>query len=289
MNENAVSGLRKVYQSRVKLIEGVQNSNIFRAFARLSSGLEKIIAISLVLIIWEVIPRLELVDPFLLPPFSDVARSLYNLLSSGELFRHIGVSFQRSFAGFCLGAGAAIVLGIFMGWYSKLEEVVDPLVQACRNSSTLALYPVFLLFFGLGEASKIAIITWGAVWPALLNTIAGVKNTDPILIKSARSMGISQFALFYKVIVPAVLPYILTGIRLSATSSLLILVAAEMIGANSGLGFLVFYMEERYAVPEMYAGIITLSFIGVTVNYLLVELDKRLTGGWKEKIADDDD
>lgn len=285
MIEQVVNNFRKGYQSKVQTAST-------RGFCGKLSGemltgaLEKVFGIALVVLIWELVPRLELVDPFLLPPFSDVIQSLYILVSTGEIVKHFSVSITRSVTGFFIGIGIAVPLGVFMGWYNKLEEVVDPLVQACRNSSVLALYPVFLLLFGIGEVSKMAIIIWGTIWPALLNTISGVKNTDPFLIKAARSMGVSKLTLLYKVIAPAALPSILTGIRLSAASSILVLVAAEMIGANAGLGFMIFYFEERYAVPEMYAGIITMSLLGFSVNYLLVALEKRLTG-WKERLVNE--
>ena len=285
MIEDVVSNFRRVYQAKreVKPKPG-WFSRI--PLALVASVLEKTMGIVLVVLIWELAPRLEFIDPFLLPPFSEIIQSLFNLVVTGEIFKHFSISITRSATGFFIGIGIAIPLGIFMGWYSKLEEVVDPLVQACRNSSVLALYPVFLLLFGIGEVSKMAIIIWGTIWPALLNTISGVKNTDPLLIKAARSMGVSKLTLLYKVIAPAALPSILTGVRLSAASSILVLVAAEMIGANAGLGFMIFYFEERYAVPEMYAGIITMSLIGVAVNYLLVALEKRLIG-WKEKMVNE--
>ncbi len=285
MIEHVINNFRRCYQNR-QTVAAEPGWPLNRLLTPIVSILERILGIVLVLLVWELAPRLELIDPFLLPPFSEVIQSLFRMIASGEIFKHFSISISRSVTGFFIGIGIAIPLGIFMGWYSKLEEVVDPLVQACRNSSVLALYPVFLLFFGLGETSKMAIIIWGTVWPALLNTISGVKNTDPLLIKAARSMGVSRLTLLYKVIAPAALPSILTGVRLSAASSILVLVAAEMIGANAGLGFMIFYFEERYAVPEMYAGIITMSLLGVTVNYLLVVLEKRLTG-WKEKFVGD--
>lgn len=285
MIEHVLSNFRKANQKKMQAAPH-RGLRYKIPFGLLQTAVDKTFAIALVIVIWEAFPRLELIDSFLLPPFSEVIRSLLDLITTGEIFRHFSISISRSFTGFIIGVSIAIPLGILMGWYSKLEEVIDPLVQACRNSSVLALYPVFLLFFGLGEVSKMAIIIWGTVWPALLNTISGVKNTDPLLIKAARSMGVSKFTLLYKVIAPAALPSILTGVRLSAASSILVLVAAEMIGANAGLGFMIFYFEERYAVPEMYAGIIIMSLLGVVVNYLLVGLEKRLTG-WKEKIAGD--
>lgn len=285
MIEHVINNFRRGYQNK-QTVAAEPKWLLNRLLTPVVSILERVLGIVLVLLVWELAPRLELIDSFLLPPFSEVIQSLFKITASGEIFKHFSVSISRSVTGFFIGIAIAIPLGIFMGWYSKLEEVVDPLVQACRNSSVLALYPVFLLFFGLGETSKMAIIIWGTIWPSLLNTISGVKNTDPLLIKAARSMGVSKLTLLYKVIAPSALPSILTGVRLSAASSILVLVAAEMIGANAGLGFMIFYFQERYAVPEMYAGIITMSLLGVTVNYLLVALEKRLTG-WKEKFVGD--
>jgi NitT/TauT family transport system permease protein len=167
-----------------------------------------------------------------------------------------------------------------MGWFQKLEEYLDPLLQIFRNTSVLALFPVFILVFGLGELSKSAIVFWGCIWPSLLNTISGVKGVDPLLIKSARSMGISVLKLFQKVILPAALPEIMTGIRLSAGVAIIILVAAEMLGATRGLGYFIFYAQQKYAIPDMYAGIVTISILGVLINFLLVKLENRIAA-WK--------
>jgi len=250
---------------------------------RLGSFAQKTAAIAAFLLVWELLPRLGLIDPFLLPAFSTVLKALWRLSLSGEIVGHLLSSFRRSAAGFSIAIGVGIPLGVLMGWFKRFEKVVDPLLQVFRNTSILALFPVFILIFGLGELSKVAIIFWGTVWPTLLNTIAGVKNTDPLLIKSARSMGVTQLTLFRRVIVPAALPSILTGIRLSAANAVLILVAAEMLGANSGLGFMIFYSEQAYAIPEMYAGIVSISFLGCMVNWFLVVLERRVTG-WKEQV-----
>ncbi|MBI1921030.1 MAG: ABC transporter permease [Geobacter sp.] len=251
--------------------------------SKVGNGFQKGIAILFFILLWEFMPRFKIVDPFILTPFTDVIRALVRLTASGEILRHLLSSFQRSFGGFVLAMFVGIPVGVLMGWFKRFERMVDPLLQVFRNTSILALFPVFILVFGLGEVSKIAIIFWGTLWPTLLNTIGGVKNVDPILVKSARSMGISQAGLLFKVVLPAASPSILTGIRLSAASAILVLVAAEMLGANSGLGFLIFYAEQSYAVPDMYAGILSLSVIGCTVNYVLVEVERRVTR-WKEEV-----
>lgn len=250
--------------------------------ARLESAFEKSIAIIMVLLIWEVLPRIGIVDSQSLPPFTSVIMGLFRLIFSGEIFVHLAVSLQRSLLGFVLSVAVALPLGIFMGWFKRFEQIVDPLLQVCRNTSVLALYPVFILAFGLGEFSKLAIIFWGTVWPILINTIEGVKGTDPLLIKAAKSMGASQRTLFLRIIFPSALPLILTGFRLSAARSVLILVAAEMLGADSGLAYLIFHSEEKLEIPEMYASIISIAILGLLINYILVLLEKRFTF-WKEQ------
>ncbi|BAH07522.1 ABC transporter permease [Clostridium kluyveri] len=205
---------------------------------------------------------------------------MWQLIISGSLFENVFVSLKRSAAGFALALLVAIPLGLVIGWFKKFERFIDPLLQIFRQTSALALFPVFILVFGIGETSKIAIIFWGVQWPILISTIEGVKNVDPILIKSARSMGASQFTIFRKVILPSAFPSIITGIRLSATSAILVLIAAEMMGASSGLGYLLYDTQVKYQIPKMYAAIITMSLIGIIVNYTIVAFENRVTK-WK--------
>ena len=194
--------------------------------------LYSLVAVFAFLALWEIAPRLHLVDPAFLPPFSSVVAAFWNLLITGELIGDILISLQRALLGFGLGLAVAIPLGLALGWFKYVQQFLEPLLQTFRQTAALALLPVFILFLGIGEASKIAIIFWSVQWPILLNTIAGVKSVDPLLIKSARAMGASPLILFLKVILPGSLPSIFTGIRLSATDAILMLIAAEMIGAT---------------------------------------------------------
>lgn len=233
--------------------------------------------------VWEALPRIGIIDPIFLPTFSKTVETLINLAVSGKLFVHIGASLQRSLIGFGLAVLVAVPLGFLMGWYNKFERYTDMFIQSLRNTSTFALLPIFLLFLGLGEASKIAIVFYGASWQLLINTISGVKNVDPIYIKAAKSMGVSDIDLFKKVILPASMPSIVAGARLGAKIALLIVVAAEMIGAKSGLGFFVQNAQFNFMIPEMFAGILTLSILGLTLNYILVWVEKKATY-WKGDI-----
>lgn len=258
-------------------------STIREKTAKFGYGL---IGIILFLLIWELAPRYGIVDKTFLPPFSKVAEAFWKLVVSGKLFIHLFKSFERSLIGFGLAIVISIPLGLIIGWFAKVEKILDPLLQTFRQTSALALFPVFILLFGIGEVSKVSIIFWGAQWPLLLNTISGVRNVDPLLIKSARSMGANPLVLFIKVILPGAFPTIFTGIRLSATSSILILIAAEMIGSNSGLGYLIYWAETTYEIPTMYAAILTIALLGLAVNYGLVAFGKR-TMKWQQNSITD--
>jgi NitT/TauT family transport system permease protein len=232
---------------------------------------------------WEILPRSGLVSPIFLPPFSEVVITLKNLILSGEIVVHITASLQRSIIGFGLAIIVAIPLGFLMGWYARFERYTDLLIQSLRNTSLFALLPVFILLVGIGEASKIAIIFYAAVWYMLINTISGVKSVDPLYIKAARSMGISDIELFKKIILPASTPSIIAGARLGAKAAVMVVIAAEMLAAKSGLGYFVQDAQLMFRIPEMYAGILTLAIIGLSINYLLVWIEKRATY-WKGDI-----
>jgi NitT/TauT family transport system permease protein len=246
--------------------------------------LYRLLAIFIFLLAWEIAARLKLVNPVFLPPFTKVMATLYKLAITGELAKHFTISARRSLTGFSLGMLAGIPVGMIIGWFPKFEYFIDPLIQVFRNLSVLALLPVFMLLFGIGEFSKIALIFWGALWTLLLNTIAGVKNIDAQLIKAARAMATPAPMLFAKVIMPGALPSIVTGIRISATSSVLVLIAAEMLGASKGLGFAIHYYEGQVRIPEMYAMIVVMAMLGLLISYSLIMFEKHVFQ-WREKIG----
>jgi NitT/TauT family transport system permease protein len=244
---------------------------------------QKSIGLLVLASLWEIMPRIGAIDSRLMPPLSKVLLTFFNLIVSGELTRHILISGERMLTGFGLALVVNIPLGLALSWYKGLERIIDPVLQVFRQTSGLALFPLFILFFGIGEVSKIAIITYACQWPILLNTISGVKGIDPIWIKSARSMGASNFELFYKIVLPATIPSIATGARLGASMAVVLLVGAEMIGASSGLGFLVLDTQYKFQLPKMYASILTIIIIGLCINYIFVWLERKLTV-WKERM-----
>ncbi|MCX7299096.1 MAG: ABC transporter permease [Rhodobacterales bacterium] len=227
--------------------------------------------------LWEIAPRLGWMNPIFFPPLSSVLAALLDLIASGTMGKHIGISLQRAALGFGLAVAVAIPLGFLMGRYTPFEKATDLLVQTLRNTSQFALLPVFVLLLGIGEASKIAITFYAAVFFLLVNTIVGVKSVDPLLLKAARSMGTSDWDLFRKVIFPWAIPFIVAGARLGVKASLFSVIAAEMLAARSGIGYLIQNSQLMLKSADMYAGIITLTIVGLLLNYGLVWMEKRAT------------
>ncbi|MFC9288964.1 ABC transporter permease [Streptomyces sp. NPDC057052] len=243
-------------------------------------GATRSAAIVALVLLWETAPRLGLVDRTFLPPFSEVARAWWGLAADGQLADNTRASLVRSFSGFGIAVLVAVPLGLLIGWYRRVAGLLGPLLEVFRNTAALALLPVFVLLLGIGETSKISIVVYACTWPILLNTISAVRNVDPTLLKLAKSMDLSAPRLFQKVILPSSVPVIFTGVRLAGAAAVLVLVAAEMIGAKAGLGYLINASQYNFAIPQMYAGILTISLIGVAFNQLLVAVERRLSS-WR--------
>lgn len=237
-------------------------------------GLPALLAFAL---LWEVAPRAGWINALFFPPLSQVLAALWDMIISGQLADHIGISLQRAALGFMLAVVIAIPLGFLMGRYAAFEKASDFLVQTLRNTSQFALLPVFILLLGIGEASKVAVTFYAAVFFLLINTIVGVKSVDPLLIKAARSMGTSDWDMFKKVIFPSAIPSIVAGARLGVKTSLFSVIAAEMLAAQSGIGYLIQNSSLMLETDRMYAGILTLTIIGLVLNYLLVAGERRAT------------
>jgi NitT/TauT family transport system permease protein len=241
-------------------------------------------AILLFLAAWELVPRYVLDEGTrtFLPPVSTDLVALWGLIENGQLLDHLEASLGRSAAGFAIAVVVAVPLGLLIAWYKPLAAWLNPLLELARNTAALALLPVFTLLLGIGETSKISLVVYACVWPVLLNTIAGVRTVDPLLVKAARSLGLSSPRLFRKVILPSAVPTIFTGIRMAGSYAILVLIAAEMVGAKAGLGYLINTSQGNFEIPQMYAGIITVSVLGVLVNQGFVLLERRFST-WRQQ------
>ncbi len=226
--------------------------------------------------LWHVASKTGWLNPAVFPPIDDIARALWKGIVGGALLDDIAISLQRAGIAFFAAVALGIPLGLFMGQIAAVERALDPILQLFRQTSALALYPVFILLMGLGETSKVFVIFWATLFPVLLATIGGVKQVDHKLIEMAESYGAARLTVFRRVVLPASVPSIFVGLRLSATTALLLLIAAEMIGANKGIGFQVMNAQFNFQIPLMFAAIFLLAFLGLAANALLVALQNRL-------------
>ncbi len=247
----------------------------------LSTFTGRSLGLIIIVILWEIAPRAGWVNIAYVSPPSKVVAALWSLLASGDMAVHAISSLKRMLAGLAAAVAVGTILGIFIGWFRRVEYALDFTFQAFRQMSAFALFPIFILFFGIGELSKTVIVFWASLWPVLLNTINGVRTVDQILVDSAKSMGASQAFIFTKVVLPAAAPAIFTGIRLGGSYAVMAIVAAEMIGAHAGLGYLVLYSQETFKIPDMYAAIVGLAILGLGLNYALATLETKLAG-WKQ-------
>lgn len=228
------------------------------------------------LALWQLASTKAWVNPTVFPPIDQIVGALWGALADGSLVDDIAISLQRAGIAFLAAVGLGIPLGLLMGQFRPVERALDPILQLFRQTSALALYPVFILLLGLGETSKIFVIFWATLFPILLSTIGGVTQVDTKLIEMARSYGARQTTVFARVILPASVPAIFVGLRLSATTALLLLIAAEMIGANKGIGFQVMNAQYNFQIPLMFAAIFLLAFLGLAANAVLVALQNHL-------------
>ncbi len=255
-------------------------------FRRINRKFMSYYFIALFFVLWEIAPKVGWANPRFVPPLSKVLLEGWKLIKNGDLFIHISISLQRTFLGFLLATAVALPMGFILGgWLPRVAKFLKPLMNLFAQINSMTLFPLFLLLFGLGEGGKISIIFWASFWPVLFTTLAGVQQVDPILIKCARSMGTNGVTVFLKVVLPGAALQIFTGIRTGVTMAFMMLIGAEVMGANMGLGWLVHNSEANWLIPRLYTGLLTIAVIGLIINYTLEWLESSIIT-WREAAPD---
>lgn len=234
------------------------------------------IAILSLLVLWELLCRSGVVSALYLPSPSAIVGTGFEMTVSGELLINAQASLYRIAVGFVVGSIAGVLIGLVTGFSRLAEAVGNPVIQALYPVPKLALLPLIILWLGIGELSKVTIISLGVFFPVVINTYSGVKNVDPLLVKTAVSFRASRISLVRKVILPDALPVIFAGLKLAAGTSLLLLVAAEMIAAKEGLGAMILHYGDLMLTTKLMVGVLTLSILGVAFNHGLNWLEKRV-------------
>jgi ABC-type nitrate/sulfonate/bicarbonate transport system permease component len=225
---------------------------------------------------WEGLARSGLVEAISFPPFSRVFVTFWSLIVSGKMVFLLLPSLERLFVGYLFAVVIGIGFGIAMGYFTAVFDLFEPLTEILRPIPSPAYIPIAILFLGLGDEMKIFMIAFSCVFPILLNTYSGVRSVDPILVNTARTFGLGATAIMRKVIIPAVLPQIFTGMRISLAIALIMVVISEMVASVDGIGFYILNSERSFRVLEMYAGVITLGSVGYLLNWLFVRLERRV-------------
>jgi ABC-type nitrate/sulfonate/bicarbonate transport system permease component len=195
---------------------------------------------------------------------------------AGELFEHISASLTRVFIGYAIAAALGIAAGLLLGWFRTAASYFESLIELFRPISAIAIIPIAILWFGIGESSKIFLILWGTFFPILLNTIAGVRSTDVVLLRAARTLGAGDIRLLATVVIPSAAPYIYTGLRVSMGIAMIVIISSEMVAADRGLGWFILDSERVYKTDMMLVGIISISILSLLIDLGLRRLRSAL-------------
>ena len=227
------------------------------------------------LALWEGAVRGGLVNPLFTSSPSRIVAAAIEMFADESFYGHLEVSAEEFFSGFGLAIVVGVPLGILMGWYSRVNAILEPFVSALYATPRIALLPLVVIWFGIGIASKVAIVFLGAIFPILVNTITGVRTIEADFIKVARSFDATDRQMFLTVVLPSAVPMLLTGLRLGLAHALVGIVVGEMYGATQGLGYLIAVAGARFQTDRVMVGIILIAGLGVALTELLRAIERR--------------
>lgn len=228
-----------------------------------------------ILVLWQLAGSFGLISSIFLPTPLSIAKAGTSLLVTGELTHHLGVSMGRAGVGFVIGGMLGLLFGALTGLFRHVEYVLDPSVQVLRLVPHLAIAPLIILWFGFGEMSKVVIIMTGSFFPLYINTFMGIRNVDNRLFEVGRVLGFSPYQKLRRLILPAALPGILLGLRLSLAVAWIGLVVAELIGSTSGVGFLINEAKQNSNTEVVFVGIIIFAVVGKLIDSLFRRIERK--------------
>ena len=238
------------------------------------------ISLGALLVGWYGVTAAGLIHPFLLPSPGDVVAEAWDLTRSGVIFRFAGISLLRVIGGFLIGSAVALPLGMLIGRVRAIRDLCDPVLELARPVPALALIPLAIAWFGIGETSKLFLIAYAAFFPVVINVIAGFHAVDPAHVRAARSLRASEVQIFRDVVLMSAFPYVVAGLRIGMGMAFLVLVAAELIASNAGLGYLIQEARLNFNTTRIFVGIIAIGLLGYVLSKTLLELERRVVP-WK--------
>ncbi len=235
-----------------------------------------LIVFAVLIAFWEFGSRTGFISALVLPAPSEAFAAFMELARSGMLVKHLSASLQRVLIGWSLGASLGVLAGISIGLFSLARSGLLPLVSALFPVPKIALLPLFVIWFGIGEGSKVATILFGTFFPTIIATYSGIDNIDRSLIRMGQSFGMSWISIVRKIIIPGAMPAILSGFRISASIAIILLVAAEMIGAEYGIGAYILLAGSLMQTDQLIAGVAILSLMGLAFAWVIGRAEKIL-------------
>ncbi len=227
------------------------------------------------LVVWQTVAALRIVPALFLPGPADTIHAFATLVQGGSLWNDLWVSGQELVIGYGLAIVVGLPLGLLMGWYKRFAYTMDPFVNFFYSMPRVALIPLLIIWFGIGIASKVAVVYLGAFFPIVINTMAGVRNLDPSLLKAARSFGASDAQIFRTVVLPGSVPFILTGLRLGIGHALVGVVVGELVAAQAGIGLMMATAGATFQTPKVFAGLVIISAAGMLMTFALALIERR--------------
>lgn len=237
-----------------------------------------------ILAVWYAIAYSGLINPGLVPRPHEVARRFWQLLTEGRLLADMWMSAQRVFLGVSTGIVVAIPVGFVLGWYREVRRFVDPVINFFRALPPIALIPLVIVYFGIGESAKVAILFYASFFAGVIVMYEGVAQISPIFIRVARTLGATDGEVFRKVILPLAVPHILTALRVALGVAWATLVASELIAAQQGLGALIQNASSFFQLDIIYVGIICIGFIALAMDVALRAISRRFLA-WQERLV----
>ena len=217
-------------------------------------------------------------NPFLIPPPLVVLKTMVPMVENGEIFRHVAISLARVGVGFVLGCFLAVFLGVILGRVRLVNDLLDPIIELLRYLSPTAMIPIAVIWFGIGETSKYFLIFWGTFFIVLINTTAGVMRAPVIRQRAAECLGASRLEIFALVVIPSAAPYIVTGMRIAMASSFMSIIPAEILAADSGIGFLLQQSSVLLQTNRIFVALLTICVLGFVSDRLFrIAVDRMLS------------
>ena len=241
------------------------------------------LSVVLALTVWQLVANARIWSVLFLPGPWDVAQAFVQLFQSDDIWLDIATSGEELAIGYGMAIVIGLLFGLLMGWYTRFQYALDPFVNFFYSTPRIVFIPIFILWLGIELQPKIAVIFLGAVFPIIINTMAGVRNTEAALLRVARSFGASDALTFRRVVLPGSVPFILTGFRLGIGHALTGLVVAEYIAAKHGVGQIIAIASQTFQTPKAFAGVVLIACTGMLLTTVLHRIENRFQS-WRPQI-----